>query len=62
MRRLYSLCLVFFVDGLGGWMGETSDCFMDNGARYWRLIDGISQTVEVIKSPRSSRGFEGVGY
>ena len=56
------LCLVFFVDGLGGWMGETSDCFMDNGARYWRLIDGISQTVEVIKSPRGSRGFEGVGY
>ena len=56
------LCLVFFVDGLGGWMGERCECFVGHGARYWRLIDGISQTVEVIKSPRSSRGFEGVGY
>ena len=51
MRRLYSLCLVFFVDGLGGWMGETSDCFMDNGARYWELIDGLFGVIEEIKSP-----------
>ena len=34
MLRLYLLCLVFFVDGLGDWVGETSDCFIDNGARY----------------------------
>ena len=62
MRRLYLLCLVFFVDGLGGWMGERCECFVGHGARYWRLIYGISQTVELIKSPCSSRGFEGVGY
>ena len=51
MLRLYLLCLVFFVDGSGGWMGETSDCFMDNGARYWRLIDGLFGVIEEIKSP-----------
>ena len=50
MLRLYLLCLVFFVDGLGGWMGETSDCFMDNGARYWRLIDGLFGVIEEIKN------------
>ena len=51
MLMLYLLCLVFFVDGLGGWMGETSDCFMDNGARYWRLIDGVYGVIEAIKTP-----------
>ena len=34
MLRHYLFCFEPFVDGLGGWMGETSDCFMDNGARY----------------------------
>ena len=58
MLRLYLLCLAFFVDGLGVWMGESYDCFVGNGARYWRLIYGISQTVEVIKSPYGSRGFD----
>ena len=62
MLRLYLPCLEFFVDGLGGWMGETSDCFMDNGARYWRLIDGLFGVIEEIKSPCISRGFECVGY
>ena len=38
------------MDGLGGWMGETSDCFMDNGARYWRLIDGLFKVIEAIKN------------
>ena len=41
---------MFFVDGLGGWMGETSDYFMDNGARYWRLIDGLFGVIEAIKA------------
>ena len=58
MRRLYSLCLVFFVDGLGDWMGETSDCFIDNRARYQRLIDGGYGVIEEIKSPCSCRGFD----
>jgi len=35
MLRLYLLCLVFFVDGLGGWMGESYDYFVVSGARYW---------------------------
>ena len=51
MWRLYLLCLVFFVDGLGGWMGETSDYFVVSGARYWRLIDGLFGVIEEIKSP-----------
>ena len=58
MLRLYLLCLVFFVDGLGGWMGETSDYFMDNGARYWELIDGGYGVIEEIKSPCGCRGFD----
>ena len=58
MLRLYLLCLAFFVDGLGVWMGESYDCFVGIGARYRGLICGISQTDEVIKSPYGSRGFE----
>ena len=61
MLRLYSLCLVFFVDGLGGWMGETSDCFIDNGARYWMvlwvLIKGL---IKAIKNPCGCRGISGI--
>ena len=34
MLRLYLLCLVFFVDGLGDWAGESADCFVVSGARY----------------------------
>ena len=34
MLRLYLLCLVFFVDGLGDWVGESADCFVVSGARY----------------------------
>ena len=62
MLRLYLLCLELFVDGLGGWMGETSDCFMDNGARYWRLIDEINKAIEALKNPCGCRGFECLGY
>ena len=51
MLRLYLLCLVFFVDGLGDWAGESFDYFMDNGARYWELIDGLFGVIEEIKSP-----------
>ena len=58
MLRLYLLCLVFFVDGLGGWMGETSDRFMDNGARYGRLIYELIGDVEEVKSPCGCRGFD----
>ena len=58
MRRLYLLCLVFFVDGLGGWMGETSDYFVVSGARYWRLICGLFGVIEDIKSPCLCRGFD----
>ena len=43
-------------------MGETSDYFMDNGARYWRLICGLFGVIEEIKSPCGCRGFECVGY
>ena len=32
-------------------MGETSDYFMDNGARYWELIDGLFGVIEEIKAP-----------
>ena len=35
MLRLYLPCLDFFVDGLGDWMGESADCFVVSGARYW---------------------------
>ena len=49
-EALFALPCIF-MDGLGGWMGETSDCFMDNGARYWRLIDGLFGVIEEIKSP-----------
>ena len=38
------LCLVFLVDGLGDWMGESFDDIIvnviANGARYRMLIDG----------------------
>jgi len=51
MLRLYLLCLAFFVDGLGCWMGESCDCFVGNGARYWRLICGLFGVIEEIKSP-----------
>jgi hypothetical protein len=45
------LCLVFFVDGLGGWACESFDCFVVSGARYWELIDGLFGVIEEIKSP-----------
>ena len=48
------LCLVFFVDGLGGWMGETSDCFMGHGARYLGLIYELLGVIQAIKSPLSA--------
>ena len=51
------LCLVFFVDGLGGWMGESYDYFVVSGARYWRLIDGLFGVIEAIKNPCKCRGF-----
>ena len=51
MLRLYLLCLVFFVDGLGDWVGESADCFVVSGARYWRLIDGLFGVIEAIKNP-----------
>ena len=57
MRRLYLLCLVFFVDGLGGWMGERCECFVGHGARYWRLIDGPFGVIEAIKNLCIDRGF-----
>ena len=56
MLRLYLLCLAFFVDGLGDWVGESFDYFMDNGARYRMLIDGVYGVIEEIKSPCGSRG------
>ena len=39
--KLYLLCLAFFVDGLGGWIGESYDCFVVSGARYRRLMAGL---------------------
>jgi len=51
MLRLYLLCLAFFVGGLGDCAGESFDCFVVSGARYWRLIYGISQAIEEIKAP-----------
>jgi len=51
MLMLYLLCLAFFVDGLGDWMGESCDYFVGNGARYWRLIDGVYGVIEAIKTP-----------
>ena len=44
------------VDGVGEWMGESCDCFVGNGARYWRLICGIIGMFEEIKSPCQCRG------
>ena len=32
--RVVLVCLVFFVDGLGDWVGESADCFVVSGARY----------------------------
>ena len=32
-----------------------------DGARYWRLIDGIFGVIAAIKSPCGCRGYEGVG-
>ena len=51
MRRLYLLCLAFFVGGLGDWAGESFGYFVGNGARYWRLICGLFGVIEEIKSP-----------
>ncbi len=36
-------------------MGETSDCFVDNGARYWRLICRAFGEIEAIKFPVNAR-------
>ena len=58
MLRLYLLCLAFFIDGLGVWMGERIDFFVGNGARYRGLFYGVSQTFEVIKTPYGSREFD----
>ena len=55
MLRLYLLCLAFFVDGLGVWMGESYDCFVGNGAGYWRLIYELIDEIEEVKSPYGSR-------
>ena len=61
MLRLYLLCLVFFVDGLGDWMGESFDDFIANViancARYRMLIDGGYGVIKAIKNPCGGRGF-----
>ena len=57
MRSNYFLCLVFFVDGLGGWMGESFDCFVGNRAMYRWLFFGISQATEATIVPCSCMGF-----
>ena len=58
MLRLYLLCLAFFIDGLGVWMGESYDCFVGNGARYWRLIYELIGEIEEVTSPYGSRRFD----
>ena len=39
-------------------MGESCDCFVGHGARYWRLIVGLLGVIEAIKSPCQCRVFE----
>ena len=57
MLRHYLFCFEPFVDGLGGWMGESFDCFVGNRAMYRWLFFGISQATEATIVPCSCMGF-----
>ena len=60
MLRLYLLCLMFFVDKLGGWMGESYDCLLmmvPGIGCHLGLIDGRFRVIEEIKSPCRCRGY-----
>ena len=58
MLRLYLLCLAFFVNWLGEWVGESFGYFVGNGVRYWRLIVGLSGVFKELKTPCGGRGFD----
>ena len=58
MLRLYLLCLAFFVDESGVWMGESYDYFVGNGARYRGLIYELIGEIKEATSPYGSRRFD----